>query len=68
MYRCAGSLAESWQEAAGNYLACTGCDQVRAQLDCLLRTCSVDADGVLTVQDLIDHCAGTVLASAAISR
>ena len=40
---------DPWQDAAGRYLACTDCDQVNTQVDCLVRTCRNDADGVVTL-------------------
>jgi hypothetical protein len=64
---CISSLEPSWQDAAGRYLACTDCGQVRTQVDCLVRTCSNDADGVLTLQELVGNCAWTVAADAGLA-
>ncbi|MBN1605818.1 MAG: hypothetical protein JW940_04255 [Polyangiaceae bacterium] len=62
---CISSLEPMWQDAAGRYLACRDCDQVTTQVDCLVRVCRNDADGVLTLQDLVQNCAWTVAAADA---
>jgi hypothetical protein len=66
--QCVSSLEESLQAAAGRYLACTDCVQVRTQVDCIVRACRNDADGVLTLQDLVQNCAWTVAAPAELAQ
>ena len=67
VFECISSFEPSWQDAAGRYLACTDCDQVNTQVDCLVRTCRNDADGVVTLQDLVENCAWTVAADTALA-
>jgi hypothetical protein len=64
VFQCISSLDPSWQVAAARYLACTDCGQVMTQVDCLLGTCRSDADGVLTIEDLVRDCSWTVAAGA----
>jgi hypothetical protein len=60
VFGCISSLGEEWLTAAARYLACTDCEQVRTQVDCLMRACRNDADGLLTLQDLVTNCAWTL--------